>query len=95
MPIMNVNITGREARNYVNQAIDKYVFENYQPIIDLTDEEISTFVTNLELFLQTTIGTPNGYAVDVTLIGIEGENVVDTEVITRQISGISLQISVV
>lgn len=94
MPIVNINISGKEARNYVNHFVDRYLYENYQPIKDLTDVQIASFVTNLETFLQTNIGTPNGYTIDVSLVALNSESLVDTEVITREVREIFLQINI-
>ena len=96
MVLFNVYISGNEMGEYVNHYIRRYVFENYQPIKGLTDQQINAMINSLEAFLQTEIGTPNNYTIIASLAGINSETEVDDEeVITRAINNISVNIDIV
>lgn len=95
MPTVNINIGGREAEDYVKHFINQFLYENYQPIIDFTDAQIAGLINSLEIFLQTEIGIPNGYTIDVVLKAIEAETVVDEqEVVTRVVRNIAIAVNI-
>ena len=90
-----VNLTGDEAKNYAQDAINEFAYANYQPLADLTDQQVSTMVDNLETFLQTKIGTPFNYNVSVKLDGVNASKTVDdNENITAVLHNIILKINI-
>jgi len=95
MPTFITKVNNHTPEKYVQSYIDRWTFENFQPIESLTDVQIEGIGDSLETFLQTEIGTPNGYTITVKLINVQaGSEVDDLEVVSRTVSDIGLEIIV-
>jgi len=93
MPTFITKVNNHTPEKYVQQYIDRWTFENFQPIESLTDVQIEGMGNSLEVFLQTEIGTPNGYTIVVKLINVQtGTEVDDLEVVSRIVSDIGFEI---
>lgn len=92
-------INSNRAEVFVQKFIDEFYFSNYATygnLSNLTDGQIDTLIADLQIYLQTNLGTPyGGYTITVTLEDLASENVVDdvTGDITRDINGLIFEIT--
>ena len=96
MPTFKTKVNNHTSENYVQYYINKWTYENFQPIESLDDTQIETLGNSLEAYLQTEIGTPNGYTITLKLVDIRcNSSVDDIENLIRNITELIYDVTIV